>query len=264
MGVSWPAAARSPPECTGPARNCGRRPWPEEDRADSRPRCRASSCRCPRCSRQSGHARQASTVSSGSGTDHFASRRMCTCWPGPATCSRTGLEEKLRALRRVHAIVKIAAAGIFGFGHARAAAAIVSHARGPHALAFDRRQHFRGSNSSAGSARCNQRHQIAREIGMVHDRVPVLQRNAIVASLVFHVAHIRDSAVALCGSVKFHARLLQSCNNLLHIVDAAAPNAAAGLHQRRPQPRIFGQFGMRCKIGTRSCAAPAAARLPRR
>ena len=123
---------------------------------------------------------------------------------GPGYEFGASLEEQFRTLGRIHALVKIAPAGASGFGHARAAAAVVGHARGPHALAFERREHFSGIELFGPLRANNKRHKISREIGMVHEVIPALYRDAIEKSLMLHVTHIRNSAVAVSGSVELH------------------------------------------------------------
>ena len=122
------------------ARSCRRRPSPAAGRAGSRPRCRASSCRCRSCSRRSRRAALTTSASSGSGTFH-ASRGGCAPsrrWPTHAV--RRRLEEQLRPLRLVDAVVEIAARGVLRLLHPRVAAALVRHARGPDFLRADGRQ----------------------------------------------------------------------------------------------------------------------------
>jgi hypothetical protein len=47
----------------------------------------------------------------------------------------------------------------------------------------------------------------------------------------------------------------------IHIVDAASPNAAAGLNERRPKPRVVRERGMRCEICSRGTRGESAASL---
>jgi hypothetical protein len=52
--------------------------------------------------------------------------------------------------------------------------------------------------------------------------------------------------------------LLQLRNDLVDVIDAAAPDASAGLHQRGPETGVVGQQGMRMQVRARLALRQAA------
>ncbi len=93
------------------------------------------------------------SASSGSGTLHFASRRMPTAFSGRHDLLRKRLEENLGPVRVVHPVVgRRAEVGLF---HARGLAAQVRHASRPHFLALDRRAKNDVGDASAPAAPCD-------------------------------------------------------------------------------------------------------------
>ena len=90
---------------------------------------------------------------SGSAMSQPESARTPTGRSWPADAPARGLEEELRPLRLVDAVVD---AGLGRFLDARVARALVGHARAPHLLAFDGREdsvRLAGQGPSAGPSR---------------------------------------------------------------------------------------------------------------
>src|SRR4051794_34201184 len=60
-----------------------------------------------------------------------------------------------------------------------------------------------------------------------------------------------DSMTAESSGQQLRAVFLEFSDNPVRVVDAAGPDAPAGLHKSRPEARVIGQIGMRPQIRAR-------------